>query len=368
MFKPLFGGGKVVLLNIAIVSIRSLTGFGGMETVISTVMRELEANGDTVNLILRHSSKVDTAWADDLKCHIINDGGGMLKKGVYCYRLTRLLCCLQPDLVIAVQPNAIPYLRFYRYLRRSKVRIGSWLHFSLTSMQLRKLKHLDNYDFHLAISSGIANAFNERLKSETKNSYLVYNPTVSVEDTIKRPNIPNFIYIGRLIYDGQKRVNDFLYALAQTKGNWKATILGNGPDTDKLKQLACDLNIAERIEWTGWLKDPWGSVQEASALVLTSDYEGFPMVLIEALNRGLACISSDCPTGPSDIILPGQNGWLYPLRDIKALTEILQKIVDEPETSLPDQQIIKQSGQRFAIEHIIPRIRNALITEMNKIV
>ena len=349
-------------MNIAIVSIRSLTGFGGMETVIATVIKELEAKGDKVNLILRHSSKVDTAWANDLTCCQLHDGGGMLKKGIYYYRLTQLLKRLKPDLVIAVQPNAISYLRFYRYFHKD-VRIGTWLHFSLTSMQTQKLKYLDKYDFHLAISSGIADAFKQRLKDKQQHIHLVYNPTSPVEYKIKRASVPTFIYSGRLMIDGQKRVNDFLQALSSLKGNWKAIILGDGPDLAKLKQLASKLNIDDKVEWTGWVKYPWESIKEASALVLTSDYEGFPMVLIEALNRGLPCISSNCPTGPSDIIKDGQNGWLYPVRDITRLTEILQKVVDNPVTGLPDQQIIQESGRRFSIENIMPRIRNALLFE-----
>lgn len=70
------------------------------------------------------------------------------------------------------------------------------------------------------------------------------------------------------------------------------------------------------FNWHGWVEDPWSEINIGDALVLTSKFEGFPMVLLEAISRGLPCISANCPTGPKDIIKSGINGELYKLGDI----------------------------------------------------
>jgi UDP-D-galactose:(glucosyl)LPS alpha-1,6-D-galactosyltransferase len=129
-----------------------------------------------------------------------------------------------------------------------------------------------------------------------------------------------------------------------------------------LKKLALELGISDRIEWTGWVHNPWAAIKAVSALVLTSQYKGFPMVLIESLIRGIPCLSSDCPTGPADIIIPGENGWLYPLHNISQLTVLLQRIVDDPKM-LPKQEVVIKSAERFTTEVVIDRMRYALQKE-----
>jgi UDP-D-galactose:(glucosyl)LPS alpha-1,6-D-galactosyltransferase len=91
--------------------------------------------------------------------------------------------------------------------------------------------------------------------------------------------------------------------------------------------LAIALNISDRVIWHGWLDNPWDEIHEATALVLTSDYEGLPMVIGEAMTRGVPVISTDCPTGPADYIEQGVNGWLIPTGDQSMLLEALRQVI-----------------------------------------
>jgi UDP-D-galactose:(glucosyl)LPS alpha-1,6-D-galactosyltransferase len=85
----------------------------------------------------------------------------------------------------------------------------------------------------------------------------------------------HFVYMGRLIYDGPKNVGDFIRALVGIPGNWTATIIDDGEDRESLLALAQALSDDKRITWAGWQDRPWESVDAVSALVLTSESEGF---------------------------------------------------------------------------------------------
>lgn len=81
----------------------------------------------------------------------------------------------------------------------------------------------------------------------------------------------------------------------------------------------------------------------ASAFVLSSDFEGMPNTLLEAMAIGLPCISTDCPTGPSDIIEDGKNGILVPTGDKNRLEQALEKLIEQNELRLSLSKAAKQT-------------------------
>ena len=170
-------------------------------------------------------------------------------------------------------------------------------------------------------------------------------------------------------YDDQKRVNDLLVAVSRLRGDWKLKLIG-GPtkgseiDEARLKSLGAELGLDGRVEWLGWQNDPWRAAGETTALVMTSAYEGFGMVLVEANARGIVCVSSDCESGPSEIVVPGSNGWLFPVGDIDRLTARLQSLVDAPE-DLPPQEVVRTTALRYSAPVIAQRAREALQQAMD---
>ncbi|WP_371372139.1 glycosyltransferase [Sporomusa aerivorans] len=350
-------------MKIAIVSTHLFWGRGGMEKVISSLMGELEQCGDTVSLILCEGA--NTNWANNYAYYEISSCRG-LKRPVFVWQLTRLLNSLNPDIILAVDHRAVFYSRLYRWLRPDSVKIGVWMHVSLNNYSIKHFNNLKFADFYLAISSGMANNLKKRLpvNANKEKIYIVHNPTPLVEYAVPRSTIPIFVYIGRLRYDHDKRVNDFLNALSGVHGLWKALIIGDGPETDKLKRMAVELGISSCITWTGWVNDPWAYVEEASVLVLTSRNEGFGLVLVEALSRGIPCISSNCPDGPADIIEHGKNGWLYPPYSVSELTRLLQMVVDDCGV-LPDQYLVKKSMEKFTAKTVMNNIRQILLRQIS---
>ncbi|MBC8019488.1 MAG: glycosyltransferase [Verrucomicrobia bacterium] len=107
----------------------------------------------------------------------------------------------------------------------------------------------------------------------------------------------------------------------------KMIILGEGVLRGDLEHLACTLGIADRVVFAGWQQNPFRFLAMADIFVLSSHYEGFPNALLEAMALGLPVISTDCPTGPAELLDGGRYGLLVPPNDPDALANALLTLV-----------------------------------------
>ncbi|MFN4006514.1 MAG: glycosyltransferase [Chitinophagaceae bacterium] len=164
---------------------------------------------------------------------------------------------------------------------------------------------------------------------------IIQNPVAEITRQVQThpyhewwPEKPFIVVAGRL--SQQKRVDIVLraYAIADLKSKYQLLILGDGDQKTKLEQLALELNIANSVIFAGFVKEPYPVIEKAKVLVLASDKEGFPNVLVEALSLGVPVISSDCPTGPKEIVRNGYNGFLFPMGNAHELSLRLSEVLD----------------------------------------
>ena len=106
--------------------------------------------------------------------------------------------------------------------------------------------------------------------------------------------------------------------------------VGDGAGRDALLSLAQELGIAERVILAGFHPDPTPFYKTADLFVLSSDYEGFGNVIVEALACGTPVVSTDCPSGPGEILYGGRFGRLVPVGDAGALAEAMHAALDAP--------------------------------------
>ena len=121
-------------------------------------------------------------------------------------------------------------------------------------------------------------------------------------------------------------------------------LLGQGAKEATLRAMAAELGIADRVIFAGFHPDPTPFYKTANLFVLSSDYEGLPTVLIEALGCGTPVVSSDCPSGPAEILENGKYGRLVPVRDPQALADAMQAALAEPH----DPNLLKTRAADFA--------------------
>ncbi|MET1249215.1 glycosyltransferase [Sporolactobacillus sp. STCC-11] len=339
-----------------------VTGKGGTENVMAIVMKLLQKDSNIRPSLYLFGGSEDKNWLDGVNYTETTFSDNRIIRTVQ--NLFSIFICLsgairktKPDMVIATHSITCFVLYWLRKLSGRKFSIVSWVHFSLNVKNVNKAL-LKYADYHFAICPGIKQQFMEIGTQESK-VYVVNNPIYRTEQIILRPkNHTVFLYIGRVIFEGQKRVKDLLESLSLVQGEWSLVVVGDGNDRAQCQKYAEQLHINQRITWYGWLEKPWDIVNEVTALVLTSEFEGLPMVLAEGISRGVYCVSSDCETGPSDIIKHEVNGELYPPHSVNQLHDILQNIVDRKK--LPDQKLIQSSISQMYIEEYMRNFKKAV--------
>jgi glycosyltransferase involved in cell wall biosynthesis len=111
----------------------------------------------------------------------------------------------------------------------------------------------------------------------------------------------------------------------------KLFILGDGEDKFSLQKQITDLKLEDDVKLLGFMGNPYPYIKHAKYLVLTSKFEGLPMVILEALNLRTPVVSYDCPSGPSEMILHGENGLLIENQNFDALVDTMNELILNPD-------------------------------------
>lgn len=310
-----------------------LEGHGGEEAVIADFI-ELLSDKFTFDIILSENLG-NTDWLKDISGLIdeeyVNNVAGTFRKLDF---IIKNLSKSKSDIVICLTPKTTLLARVTKTLFLKKYKIVSWLHFAITSKFGNKTANLLKYaDFHLAINSGIQNEL-VSIGIPSENILLAYNPISKQERTIpKSSGKKKFIYMARIQYGGEKNLSELIKAiyLLTNKEKWVLEIYGaddslNERESNKCKQLIHQLGLEANVVWHGFKKNVWSQISEADCLILTSTSEGFGMVLCEAISYGVPVISSNCPSGPADIV-NDQNGYLYQVGHEEELASYLNNFI-----------------------------------------
>lgn len=143
----------------------------------------------------------------------------------------------------------------------------------------------------------------------------------------------NIISTSGRLFIRQKRQDILLKAfkkLCESDNKSILKIYGDGPDKEELNKLCKLLNISDRVFFEGNVKEVESLIGESKVFVLTSDYEGIPNVIIEAMQQGVPVVSTDCsPGGARVLIKNGVNGSLVPIRDVVSIATQIEKILND---------------------------------------
>ena len=143
---------------------------------------------------------------------------------------------------------------------------------------------------------------------------------------------------------------------AMSRPDARLMLLGQGANEAALRALASDLGIADRVIFAGFSLDPSPFYVTADLFVLSSDHEGFGNVIVEALSFGLPVVSTDCPSGPSEILQGGHFGTLVPVGDAQALARAMEDALATP----ADREALIRRAADFAPEIAARKYLNLL--------
>jgi glycosyltransferase involved in cell wall biosynthesis len=150
------------------------------------------------------------------------------------------------------------------------------------------------------------------------------------------PGIPLILSVGELC--GRKDFETLLqaFALLHKQRPCRLMILGKGSRKEALLKLASALGVAEDFALPGFIDSPYAYLANAGLFAFTSRWEGLPFAPVEALAVGTPVVSTDCPSGPAEILQGGRYGPLVPVGDVPAFASAMQRILDDP---LPPQTL-----------------------------
>lgn len=140
--------------------------------------------------------------------------------------------------------------------------------------------------------------------------------------------------------------------VAPAHPDWKLRIFGSGRDHKKLTRLIAKHGLEGWVELCGSTTDLGSQMAEASVFVLSSRYEGMPMVILEAMSKGLPVVAFDCPTGPAELISHGDDGLLVPAKDVAGLAAALRKVIEDDGLRRRLGEQARRSAQAYELPEI----------------
>ncbi len=166
---------------------------------------------------------------------------------------------------------------------------------------------------------------------------------------LAKGEVPVIVAAGKL--KPQKDYPTLLKAFARVRASWAARliILGRGSLREALESQAEELGISADLDMPGHVNNPYAYFRNAAVFVLSSAWEGLPNVLIEAMACGSPVVSTDCPSGPSEILEGGRIGRLVPVGDVEQMAAAIVATLDSP----PDRERIIARTEEFSFDRVV---------------
>ncbi|WP_412706339.1 GalNAc-alpha-(1-_4)-GalNAc-alpha-(1-_3)-diNAcBac-PP-undecaprenol alpha-1,4-N-acetyl-D-galactosaminyltransferase [Aeromonas rivipollensis] len=341
--------------------IGNISNAGGTERVTSVIANELLAQGYDVSILsLECGFSPFFELSKDIYVSRLfkKSGRGILRLPMTILKLREFIKDNEIDIIVDVESMLALYT--VPALVGLNVRHICWEHFNynvdLGKRARRFARKLAAYFAHDIIT------LTDRdkalwLKNARCNARVttISNPlTITLPSNINKKKEKVFLAVGRLTY--QKGFDHLLTAWsAVTKKypEWRLKIVGDGEDREMLEKLRIDLGISHTTELHPKTNDISLHYQQAAFFVLSSRFEGFGLVLVEAQAFGLPVISFDCDMGPAEIIRHEITGWLCEKNNVNSLSEAMISAINDINNYDRKSVMAVQNSKRFSIESII---------------
>ncbi|MEO1591960.1 MAG: glycosyltransferase [Cyanobacteria bacterium J06632_22] len=279
--------------------------------------------------------------------------------------LARYLKEQSPEMLIAALEDTNLVALWAHALAKLTARISTRVVVTVHNTLSEEIRHAHNWkrrlvprviplfyrwaDAVVCVSQGVANDL-QRLGVPAERCRVIYNPITTPElvaagqAAVAHPWLqPDFpepvcIAVGRLSL--QKNFSLLLSAFARLcqRRSARLLVLGEGPDRQRLFAEVEQLGLTDRVDFPGFVENPYAHMAKAAVLVLSSQWEGFGNVLVEAMAVGTSVVATDCPHGPAEVLAQGRYGALVPMDDAVALADAMDHTLQTPTPVRPLQE------------------------------
>ena len=345
---------------------------GGMERVLANKANYLAERGYEVVIITTDQKERKPFFALSPKILCIdlevnyadNNNKGFLNK-VWYYpfkvrkhkqRLTRFLRVLQADIVISMFCNDVSFItkirdesfkvleiHFSKFKRLQYGRKGIW---KLADWWRSKMDEIAVRRFDKFV---VLTHEDQRYWGDLPNIEVIENAKNEWGDHTAALENKQVIAVGRYDYQkGFERLIEAWRSVYERFPDWKLNIIGDGESRNELESLVEQYGLNNVIELKMSVSDILQEYLDASFLVMSSRYEGMPMVLLEAMSVGLPMVAFACKCGPRDLITDGEDGFLVPEGDVPMLAERIMQLIEEQDLRHRMGQAAKIKSERYA--------------------
>ncbi len=363
---------KTKQIKLKIVLIINTLVCGGAERVLVHLSKAFVESGHDVTVVV--FTLDNQYFALDSRVKVIN----LRRKSSFdvfstCLRLRHTIRECQPDAVVTFMTNVTYHLLAALFLFRPYPNIYATFHIHHSTSNKGFYRFLNLCIFNrmmsrcaklICCSRDMANDLCNLYSLERKNVTTIYNPidlnlckSLATEQCyhpfFENQNTPVLLAVGSLCE--QKNYSMMLEAIARVckEKPVKLIVLGEGYLRPNLEELCDELGLADVVDFIGNVKNPFAYMALANLFVLSSHFEGFPMVLLETMACGLPIVSVDCPSGPRELIENGRTGILVPPGSSTLLSEGLCRALDEPKVMQKyAENAFEYVSKNFLLEHI----------------
>ena len=348
--------------------IADISARGGTERVTSIIANGLLKRKYEVDIIsCRNEPESYFELNQNIKVHSLraeNIRNTFRRKCSNYEKIWKLAYDRKYDVVIAVDIYLYLYLIPLQITRKSKC--IAWEHFTyyFSSMKQSRLARKLAVKFAyqvVVLSKNDLDNYRNNYKDADNITY-IYNPTALKKSTNRNINKHRIIAAGRL---SEEKGFDLLidaWNIIEKKdrnSDWILDIYGTG---ELESQLANQINKHElkRVHLRGYADNIESEYLESSIFVLSSRYEGFGLVLVEALACGVPCVSFNCPEGPAEIISDNVNGYLVENGNINQLADKIMKLMHDEKLRKSFSENAYRDLKRFELQEVLNRWEEVL--------
>jgi glycosyltransferase involved in cell wall biosynthesis len=339
---------------------------GGAERVTLNLVKGLIQQGMQVDLLLANCSGGFLSEVPPQVTTIDLKGKRVLFS---LLPLVGYLRTYRPDLLLSVQAHtsliAVWAVRLARVQMPLVISLHTMFSTSLAAEPTLRnilINFLSRLSYHYAdaaicISRAVAEDFINTTGMPREKTHVVHNPVVSpgleqaAQELISHPwfesgSEPVILAVGRLAVVKDYPTLLSAFSLLYRKLPAHLLILGDGRERPRLEALVRQLGLTDNVQMPGFVQNPYAYMARARLLVLSSRWEGFGNVLVEALACGTPVVSTDCSGGPREILEGGRFGRLVPVGDAEALCSAILKSLQ----TIPDRGMLLQRAQDFTVD------------------
>lgn len=345
-----------------------INGAGGLERVLSVKASYLaEKYNHEVTILTLNETHPNSFYTFSSKVNLRSisvAGNGISYVKIYAAGIKQTVHEVQPDIILVCDDGLkgffIPkILRNVKapiiYERHVSKEIEMNVSYSVLKKTMIKAKwklmdHLaKDFSKFVVLTNGNLNEW-----SSLKNTAVIPNPLSFYPDESSALTQKKVIAVGKQGYQkGYDRLLQAWSKLTNELSDWTLEIYGKKEPSEKLNELAEQLHIQNSVTFFDPVKNIQDKYLEASVYVMSSRFEGFGMVLIEAMACGLPCVSFDCNYGPGDIIINNEDGLVIQNGDVEQLAAGLKKLMTETDLRQKFGINAKESVKRYLPDTIV---------------